>query len=892
MKPLLVFILIASAQSAPQSGFVTDLGRAESLVQVPEGCNFLSSTQKTEGGLIKGEYSYEDPIGSQITVTYQVNVDGSHYLEKRKIIKGYRTDGSGWENDNLLTADQVVEQVTTELKPTVIKIIRATVLQSNVDLNNYGNLVETILTQLKPVVTLAVNSALATSPHGHLDANELITRILVELRPFVVEAIRKEVVNKQPQITEEDIVKIVIKQLEGTVIRVIKSAVAASTDKDLLRNQEKLVQTIIVQMRPVVFQAVERALVASNVHGLNKNTLTDRIVTELTPFVRRAVGQHIKELESQKQANAGKIVTSVITDLRPIVVRIIKQSVRSYKGDLSRYGDLVKSILVSLRPVVLAEVKKALATSQYTGLNAEDLSGNIIIQLKPFVEQGVQEQVLLLQQELKAGADQIVTSVITDLRPIIIRIIRETVRSSNADLSQYDNLVQIIITQLRPVVLNEVTKALAQSTKYKNLNPQDLTQQIIVQITPFVQEGVEQQIREIEEEARITPDQIVDQIIAELKPVTIQIIKQTVASSNVNIDDEEKLVQTIVTQLRPVVFTQVTNAINANNANYNAQELSDKIVTRLIPFIREGVKREVQIKKTSEQGIFVQEIINKLDPFIKTTIKDALGSQTVTVLNHKQESGAITGVLGKLRSLIKRAVITVMTRLQAADTVNSLSDADIIAQVNVEIKNGLILKLLEGELGRILGESKPLPPADVLQGLLQRMLPEIRKMIISEITLWRQTANPQLSGAQQIRVTSNVVNSLKGGVEGATVQFLERSPDTIANSAVMQAIMGQLRQQIIIALKNDRTIQQVFASASFEDSEAFNELFQLIIAEFRKIILAQIRIYRSRVTLPPVVVPAPGGNKISNIFGTGGANSVQVETPTYNYEYNHFRSLE
>ena len=39
---------------------------------------------------------------------------------------------------------------------------------------------------------------------------------------------------------EEDIVQIVIKQLENTVITVIKSAVASSKDDDLLRNQEKL----------------------------------------------------------------------------------------------------------------------------------------------------------------------------------------------------------------------------------------------------------------------------------------------------------------------------------------------------------------------------------------------------------------------------------------------------------------------------------------------------------------------------------------------------------------------------------------------------------------------------------------------------------------------------
>ena len=63
-------------------------------------------------------------------------------------MKAYDTDGAS----NLLTAEEVVLQVSTELKPTIIQIIRTTVESSNVDLSNYGNLVEVILTQLKPVV--------------------------------------------------------------------------------------------------------------------------------------------------------------------------------------------------------------------------------------------------------------------------------------------------------------------------------------------------------------------------------------------------------------------------------------------------------------------------------------------------------------------------------------------------------------------------------------------------------------------------------------------------------------------------------------------------------------------------------------------------------------------
>ena len=63
-------------------------------------------------------------------------------------MKAYDTDGAA----NLLTAEEVVRQVSTELKPTIIQIIRTTVESANVDLSNYDNLVEVIIVQLRPVV--------------------------------------------------------------------------------------------------------------------------------------------------------------------------------------------------------------------------------------------------------------------------------------------------------------------------------------------------------------------------------------------------------------------------------------------------------------------------------------------------------------------------------------------------------------------------------------------------------------------------------------------------------------------------------------------------------------------------------------------------------------------
>merc|ERR1711899_442617 len=430
MKLLLVLIFVAGTQSAPgpQHTFADEFRAG--LIKVPEGCTFLSQSQEMVGNLIKGEYTYQDPIGSKITVTYQVNRDGTDYVERRKIIKGYATDGQ----EKKITADQIVNQVVTELKPTVITVIKTTVANSKVDLKTYGNLVQVILPQLKPVVPAAVNNALATSPHDHLDANELITRILEKLRPFVEEALRKEVLAQKPEFTEDDIVKEVEEALEPTIISVISGAVRNSKDKSLFSDkasQEKLVQTIVTQLQPVVLQAVQRALDVHNSNGFDAKSLTVRIIRELTPHVREGVIAEIRRLEQE----------------------------------LSKYGNLVETILAQLRPVVLAQVKAALANSEYANLlDAKEMTEEIIRRLRLVVEQGVKEQARLealrREAELKRTHDDIVAKIIAELRPIMIKVIRQTVTSSNAIIDDEEKLVQVIVRQLRPVVFAQVTTAI------------------------------------------------------------------------------------------------------------------------------------------------------------------------------------------------------------------------------------------------------------------------------------------------------------------------------------------------------------------------------------------------------------------------------------------------
>lgn len=71
-----------------------------------------------------------------------------------------------------------------------------------------------------------------------------------------------------------------------------------------------------------------------------------------------------------------------------------------------------------------------------------------------------------------------------ELRPIMIKVIRQTVTSSNAIIDDEEKLVQVIVRQLRPVVFAQVTTAI----KINNapFDPEELTNDIIVELVGWI----------------------------------------------------------------------------------------------------------------------------------------------------------------------------------------------------------------------------------------------------------------------------------------------------------------------------------------------------------------------------------------------------------------------
>ena len=85
-----------------------------------------------------------------------------------------------------------------------------------------------------------------------------------------------------------------------------------------LSNFEVLFETIITALKPVVYTEVDRALTSSKyANKIDPNTLAQKIILEISPYVREALQKEVKKIQDQ-------VVQLVITDLKPTVNPVVQ----------------------------------------------------------------------------------------------------------------------------------------------------------------------------------------------------------------------------------------------------------------------------------------------------------------------------------------------------------------------------------------------------------------------------------------------------------------------------------------------------------------------------------------------------------------------------------------
>merc|ERR1712066_246999 len=499
-----------------------------------------------------------------------------------------------------LTAQEVVEKVITDITPTVVLVVRNTVQDSKADLSSESarrQLVQNIIIKLRPVVFKVVTEVLRETGTTYLDAGELTDLIILQLTPVIESGVNEEaqalIANSLAQKSklEDDIVLEITTSLRPTIIRIIQASVQSSDLSDI----ESLFRAILSRLRIVVLKEVQDALASSPLNlNIDANQLTDRIMLELTPFVRQALEAEVQKLQAANSLSEDQVVRIIINDLKPTVIKVVRATVSS-KDDLTDPDGLLRTILNQLRPVVLNEVQKALSTSTVAGnINANSMTERIILELTPFVRQALQEEVGKVTSQLEG---QVVNQVKESLDSSVQTVIKNTISQSQVNLDDPNGIVEQIIRQLRPVVFKAVSVAL-KSSPYK-LDAEKLTVRIIIEITPSIESGVQAEVEAVKAE-QISQD-LADEIVAWAPGRLSGLIKRRVAallsSETRNLPDS-----VIVDRIVAGMQGDITSAIKGND-KYRVvvgKKGFDVLMQRIIAALKPIILREIQLYKSSQ----------------------------------------------------------------------------------------------------------------------------------------------------------------------------------------------------------------------------------------------------------------------------------------------------
>merc|ERR1711935_286259 len=713
-----LLLLIVTCVAIVHSRSVSDL-QAKSA-DSPD-CTCLTRTEETVGGLIKGVYSYVDPVGSLIEVTYSMNIDKTNYMEERKVMKNYvNSQATGG-----LTIQQVVDRVMKDLTPTVIEVVRVTVRgNSEFDLSSAaarGKLVLRILTQLRPVVFQIVAEVLEITSTTYLDAGELTETIMIQLKPIIELGVSEEsekVLNQQLGVQKNNLVLQISTELKPTIISIIKATVAQSD----LSNLDGLLEAILKQLRPVVLRACEAGLAASSLN-LDANELADEIMIQITPFVSSSLEQ---EAQKASALSEDQVVQIIITDLKPTVVKVIQATVKSESVDLGDLDLLLKTILRQMRPVVLNAAQTALLTSQVGGnIDANSLADKVILQMTSFVRAALEQEVRGQVENLE---NQVVKQVTTELRPTVIQVVQATVSSSSVDTSDSSKLLETILVQLRPVVFNEVKNSLKTSTY--PLDSQSLTIRIVKNLRPFVAEALKNELAKVTQKVS---NQVVSQVKTEIQPAVLKVIEGTVGASGVNLNNPQDLVELIISQLRPVVFKSVIKVLQGQSyqtigGNIDPQKLTIRIIIELTPTITTGVQQQVEVVKKENSGL-IKELSDKLGPAIINSIKGLKGDR----ISQDLADEIVRVTPPKVQPGIKTKVNNLMREPGSKDLANSV----------------LVDRVLAGSQGDIINAIKAVDRFKAVLNkpgfgdIMQRIMEALRVMIEREIGIFRLNNIPK-----------------------------------------------------------------------------------------------------------------------------------------------------
>lgn len=452
-------------------------------------------------------------------------------------------------------------------------------------------------------------------------------------------------------------------------------------------------------------------------------------------------------------------------------------------------------------------------------------------------------------------------------------IIKDTVPTSN-DLNilygQHHLNAEVLMQKLTPLVQKAVqTQVTSSDAMYTQ---EDVTEQIIRQLGTRVSNGVNDRQKFLNNKRETRLNQIVQSMINKMWAITTSTIKDS-SLDTYNIDSTEYglMVEELIPELiksannsdvrkvlvYPVIKDELNIIIRKNDVSCSIQELTDKIFSKLTPFMREGIMMGVKkIEQwTSEDSL--QQISERFEPQLNKAIRDGLmyAEKLQVALQQEMVDHSVTAELIEMVDpLIKTGVLNVMNSLQsrgfaAPGVINEYRLKRYIVN-NIRYNSGkniqshFVYNGLKSRFQKLIDSDIPLPLLDVFHQFQQNMLnTKIDMLIMQNIDEFRRK-HPQFTKCGANILAATVVGTLKANVKSLTKQYLqnmESASDVTDEQAVIDYVLEMLNESLPKTIEKEAEEQRDFSSGMFLDSKAFDDVKVRIESSIHSIVIKELQ---------------------------------------------------
>jgi hypothetical protein len=299
--------------------------------------------------------------------------------------------------------------------------------------------------------------------------------------------------------------------------------------------------------------------------------------------------------------------------------------------------------------------------------------------------------------------------------------------------------------------------------------------------------------------------------------------------------------------------------ISKSNNTGSVQELTDKIFIKLVPFIREGLLKDIsQIETPELEEGAIQEVEGILAPQLEMSTRDGIvvAGKLQNALNQElMDHSLSTNYIEEVTPLIKSGVEATMKKLQDKGLSHKgrLNDAFLVRYIlrrsnyakSHDLRKSYKLDAFSKRFQNLIGSEKTLPDTSAIMRYRRNVIdPKMNEVALNNVEEFRRK-NPQLSKCGESILAARVVGSIKSRVKSLTKEYLtsmkdSSSTDKMDEQAVVNYVMEILKELLPQLIEEEAEESGDFDSGKFKESNTYEDVKLQVESSIHSVVMREL----------------------------------------------------